>query len=150
MTLLIHSQTSTVAPLEWIFMFFLWNTFNNLYHHSFEVIKMHKYFYVSWRKVIASRHKGYLIPICNLWPNSSLRLMAPSHDLNHRWLIISGVVWHLPKSNCTGNAHDILKMNLKITNLNLQPHLLVGAFESIHLPLMPHIHISELGEHWFR
>ena len=33
-------------------------------------------------------------------------LTAPSHYLNQCWLIMNGVLWHSPKTNFTGSAHD--------------------------------------------
>ena len=38
-------------------------------------------------------------------------LTAPSHYLKQCWLMISGVLWHSPKSNFTENTQDICHWN---------------------------------------
>ena len=52
-------------------------------------------------------------------------LMSPSHYPNQCWLImITEVLWHSPRGNCTENAQNIYSyMSVKITNLKSQPHL---------------------------
>ena len=51
-------------------------------------------------------------------------LMAPSHYLNQFWLLTSKVLWHSLRAISPEMLKiSILDMNLKITNLKLQPHL---------------------------
>ena len=51
-------------------------------------------------------------------------LMAPSHYLNQLWLLTSKVLWHSLRAISPEMLKiSILDLNLKITNLKLQPHL---------------------------
>ena len=94
---------------------------------------------LSWRPIFNS-----LWPSVAIWwhrSGSALAqlmaccLMAPSHYLPQCWLIISEVLWHLPKGNFTGSAWDIypwyefenyqfkitgLTVNLLVLNLEIK------------------------------
>ena len=77
-------------------------------------------------------------------------LTAPSHYLNQCWLLISKVEWHSSKGKFTRDTsainHEVI---CEIKYLNFHSNF-PGVNELTHLPLMLHICVSELGQHWFR
>ena len=74
-------------------------------------------------------------------------LMTLNYYHNQCWLIISEILWHSSGHNSTGNAQDILKMSLKISNLKLLPpipganelsHIAITVFPNKEFPTLSH------------
>ena len=115
----LHTLTQTK---RYPFEKFLWNFI--LIMHTFQVS-------VSWYSKVSlliwcRLLKHFVNFVNSLWPSdviwwhgsrSALAqvmaccLKAPSHYLNHCWLMISGVLWHSPDSNFTENTQDIYLWN---------------------------------------
>ena len=64
-------------------------------------------------------------------------LTVPSHYVNQCWLLISEVLWHSRESNFT--------LISRATTLYNE----LEDYNSTHLPIMPHICVSESGHHCF-
>ena len=74
-----------------------------------------------WKYQQISRYCNSLWPSVAIWQHRSgstlaqvmaCCLTAPSHYLHQCWLIISGVQWHPPEGNVTGDVPSIIKISL--------------------------------------
>ena len=78
-------------------------------------------------------------------------LMVRSHYLNQFWLIIKGVLCHLPENNFTRSTQRLISNPKHLFgDYTFELLHLPGANELTYLPLVLHICVSELGQHWFR
>ena len=73
-------------------------------------------FIKQYRKFTLIINFNSLWPSDTIWPHGSVStlaqvmaccLMAPNHYLNQHWLMMNGVLWHMPTGNFTENDPDI-------------------------------------------